>query len=320
MDVKLVPTPLPPGIEVHGAPPPGSTHPGDLYVDLQSRTLWLGVDAAVDATEAVLISDIISLMGEITDSETETKAYVDTQITTRAPTVHSHTSSQITDFTAAVTAVATSIPSLSYVRGMVMMYSGLLSDIGTGPLAGWALCNGSNGTPDLRDRFILGAGNRLPGAVNPNPSFLSGVAGGHTHTSTGHILTIAELPSHQHGGQTGYISHDHTHFVSGNTGTESHDHQHGGVMRSTGTSRVETGNDSTYSAGATDGRNQAHYHAISIWSGTASDNHYHAVPAEGGGAAHSHDISYDGDHQHTITSANIRDTIPYYALAFIMKL
>ena len=53
MDVTaLAPTP----------PAPGSTTPGDLYVDLQSRTMWLGVDPAVDPAEAVLISDMIGLL------------------------------------------------------------------------------------------------------------------------------------------------------------------------------------------------------------------------------------------------------------------
>jgi hypothetical protein len=37
------------------------------------------------------------------------------------------------------------------------MWSGSIASIP----AGWALCNGSNGTPDLRDRFVVGAGNTL---------------------------------------------------------------------------------------------------------------------------------------------------------------
>ena len=39
--------------------------------------------------------------------------------------------------------------------GIITMWSGAIEDI---PL-GWALCDGSNGTPDLRDRFVIGAGN-----------------------------------------------------------------------------------------------------------------------------------------------------------------
>lgn len=40
-----------------------------------------------------------------------------------------------------------------FVKGMILMWSGQINEIPTG----WALCNGENGTPDLRDRFIMGA-------------------------------------------------------------------------------------------------------------------------------------------------------------------
>ena len=39
--------------------------------------------------------------------------------------------------------------------GFIILWSGLVSAI---PI-GWLFCNGTNGTPDLRDRFIVGAGN-----------------------------------------------------------------------------------------------------------------------------------------------------------------
>jgi len=37
--------------------------------------------------------------------------------------------------------------------GIIAMWSGVISNIPTG----WYLCNGSNGTPDLRNKFIIGA-------------------------------------------------------------------------------------------------------------------------------------------------------------------
>lgn len=49
---------------------------------------------------------------------------------------------------------------------------------------GWALCDGTNGTPDLRDRFVLGAGgSRAVGATGGEET---------------HKLTTAEMPSHTH--------------------------------------------------------------------------------------------------------------------------
>lgn len=44
--------------------------------------------------------------------------------------------------------------------GTIAMWSGSILDI----KPGWALCNGQNGTPDLRDKFVLGAGGaKAPG-------------------------------------------------------------------------------------------------------------------------------------------------------------
>lgn len=75
--------------------------------------------------------------------------------------------------------------------GTVCMWSGSIASIP----AGWALCNGSNGTPDLRDRFIVGAG--------------AGYAVGATGGEATHTLTVDEMPRHNHtisslgGGGTG---------------------------------------------------------------------------------------------------------------------
>ena len=61
------------------------------------------------------------------------------------------------------------------------MFSGLLSAIPTG----WFLCDGNNGTPNLKKKFIIGAGN----TYDPNDE--GGVAH-HTHdfTGDGHWHTI----------------------------------------------------------------------------------------------------------------------------------
>ncbi len=44
---------------------------------------------------------------------------------------------------------------VSFVSGMIIIWSGAQNAIPSG----WVLCNGSNSTPDLRDRFVVGAGN-----------------------------------------------------------------------------------------------------------------------------------------------------------------
>jgi hypothetical protein len=55
--------------------------------------------------------------------------------------------------------------------GGIIMWSG---SIGSIPV-GYFLCNGQNGTPDLRDRFVVGSGNTY--AVGNTGGFTSAVAG-----------------------------------------------------------------------------------------------------------------------------------------------
>jgi hypothetical protein len=68
---------------------------------------------------------------------------------------------------------ATPIPS-----GGIFLWSG---SIGSIP-AGYVLCNGSNGTPDLRDRFVVGAGSTY--AVNATGGSADAVVVSHTHAAT----------------------------------------------------------------------------------------------------------------------------------------
>jgi hypothetical protein len=63
-------------------------------------------------------------------------------------------------------------------RGTIVMFNGAAP-------AGWAICDGKNGTPDLRNRFIVGAGS----------SYGVGTTGG-ADTVT---LTVEQMPKHTHG-------------------------------------------------------------------------------------------------------------------------
>lgn len=82
--------------------------------------------------------------------------------------------------------------------GLIAMWSGSAANVPSG----WALCDGSNGTPDLRDRFIVGAGG----------SYNVGSTGGTAQVT----LTVNQLPSHSHQGTTGNAG-AHTHTYSGST-------------------------------------------------------------------------------------------------------
>lgn len=87
-------------------------------------------------------------------------------------------------------------PAISAVipAGVIMMWSGAVGAIP----AGWRLCDGGGGTPDLRNRFVVGAGS----------SYAVGATGG-ADTVT---LTAAQMPAHAHAGTTNGAG-GHTHSV-----------------------------------------------------------------------------------------------------------
>jgi hypothetical protein len=62
--------------------------------------------------------------------------------------------------------------------GLITMWSGSIASIP----ATWYLCNGSNGTPDLRDRFVIGAGSTY--AVAATGGTADAIVVSHTHTAT----------------------------------------------------------------------------------------------------------------------------------------
>jgi len=68
--------------------------------------------------------------------------------------------------------------SATFVVGMILIWSG---SIGSVP-SGWALCNGANGTPDLRDRFVVAAGSTY--AVGQTGGSADAIVVSHTHTAT----------------------------------------------------------------------------------------------------------------------------------------
>ena len=69
--------------------------------------------------------------------------------------------------------------------GIISLWYGSIASIPSG----WSLCDGSGSTPDLRDRFVVGAGTGGSYAVD--------ATGGST-TSGAHTLTTSEMPAHTH--------------------------------------------------------------------------------------------------------------------------
>ncbi len=161
---------------------------------------------------------------------------------------------------------------------IIFMYSGPASSIPSG----FKLCDGTNGTPDLRDKFIIGSGNTYnTGDTGGATSATTSQNGAHAHTGTtgDHTLTVAQIPNHGH---PTYVS----------TTVESTFQSRG-----TGGFPLTTSGASAYAA----------------YSGTVSATPGQQVGGTGGDQPHNHPISSDGDHTHTVSTMP-----PYYALAFVM--
>ena len=94
----------------------------------------------------------------------------------------------------------------SFVTGMIIMWSGTIATIPSG----WLLCNGSSSTPDLRDKFIIGASADSGGAAKTNVTASYTQTGGtkdaivvsHTHTATSTVTDPGHFHSYGEGQRT----------------------------------------------------------------------------------------------------------------------
>ena len=196
----------------------------------------------------------------------------------------------------------TSIPS-----GIIAMWSGASNAIPTG----WVLCNGQNGTPDLRNRFIVGAGS----------SYSVGNTGGSDTVS----LNTNQIPAHSHGfslsaASAGAHTHSNTFSVRLSNLTCSSAGSHTHTTTAYQHSYTDNlGSQDLYGVSSSSYQN-APVNFTSSWAGA----HTHTISGSG---SLSGSISSGGDHTHSV-SGSISNSgggqahenrPPYYALCFIMK-
>lgn len=127
-------------------------------------------------------------------SAISSKADLNSPALTGTPTAP--TASSVTNTTqVATTAFVQTVLPTAFTTGMIMMWSGTIATIPTG----WVLCNGSNSTPDLRNRFVIGAHSDSAGVA------YSTVTGSNTQTGgtkdaivVSHTHSLTD-PGHSHG-------------------------------------------------------------------------------------------------------------------------
>lgn len=96
-------------------------------------------------------------------------------------------------------------------QGIICIWSGAVVDIP----AGWALCDGTNGTPALQNRMIVGAGD----------TYTPGQSGGttaHTHTFTSNTHNHSLPVDGAIGPGTTFASTSTSQTVSGTTDSTDH--------------------------------------------------------------------------------------------------
>lgn len=207
--------------------------------------------------------------------------------------------------------------------GGIIMWSGSVASIPND----WALCDGTNGTPDLRGLFVVGAGGTYAvgdtGGLNdvtlaeaniPAHSHAASSANGGAHTP---IINSTPAGGHNHTGTTSSDTHSHS-----GTANSAGNHRHGIQSGSSDSSRG--GNDFA-NTGSIEYTEYAgtHTHSLSI----NSDTHNHTVTVSTV-ADHNHSISADPvpAHNHAITVENTggdashENRPPFYALAYIMNI
>lgn len=258
---------------------------GDGHVGIGTSTIpsgyQLSVSGSISGSGGFNLAGNAVITGSITS---KTNLYVDgTSTLSGSVTINSiPTASSATNYNFLVQQsgqVVSQVNAAPIPVGGIIMWSGTIANIPSG----WALCDGTNGTPDLREKFVIGARVDSGGAAKANISGSLVQTGGnmnHDHgAGTGnHTLTTSQIPAHNHDYEDGYF------IESWNPGV--------------GTGGTVGG--ATYLNGGYKGSGDTDTDNDWIW--------YRNMTTENRGSG--------GSHNHTISSDN--HLPPYYALAFIM--
>jgi hypothetical protein len=198
-------------------------------------------------------------------------------------------------------------------NGIIIWFKETLPD-------GFVECDGDNGTPDLRNKFIVGAGDSYSvGDTGGSNTGTTASAGAHTHTgsTTGagahthggfsqpHALSNVEIPAHRH-----LLAYGVSMGSRSGLGSASHNVAHQNANGAYHEEYVLLGNASE----PTLGLSSVPYQYNSSSAISTGYGHAHGFTAS---STHTHTLNLDsaGAHTHTISDQRPR----YYDIKFIMK-
>ncbi|MFH1768458.1 MAG: hypothetical protein ABH858_04805 [Candidatus Omnitrophota bacterium] len=193
-------------------------------------------------------------------------------------------------------------------RGGIIMWSGKIVDIPSG----WILCDGSNGTPDLRDKFIVGARQDDAGIAKTQ------LMGGFSKYGGEVNLSVSNLPSHTHtaGSLETSTAGEHNHMIQYSPQGQSCDDrwQSSCVLITSASSSLSFLAHSSFREYYNDYTND-------------NNNYYNPyIPRHVNWDTRVYSMLNAGSHTHTLsnstgaTGSGAPYAPPYYALAYIMKL
>lgn len=251
-------------------------------------TVLAGLDGVTAAWTANAASQQVQINGLVAG------AYSNSNVAAYLPSYGGQIAgSKITATTMPVSTSNTAVATTAYVNsvlpyGSIIMWYGSVATVPTG----WQLCNGSNGTPDLRDRFVVGSGS----------SYTPGTIGGATSVA----LSTSNLPSH-----------DHSFSGSGSTSSAG-GHSHGISISITDPGHSHTVHANPGGSGGAFGGGTSSA-ATNIGTSTSTTG----ISASGSASSvgdHSHSVSVSGTVGSTGSGTSFSTMPPYFAVCYIMKM
>ena len=124
------------------------------YTTLENTVLTLNVDISNIEGDVQTLGTTVSTLASDVQNNSSDLTTLESTVEDNTNTLESNTL-LLEDIDDAVVTLESRAGQTPIEAGTILIWSGALSNIPTG----WTLCDGTNGTPDLTDRFVVGAGS-----------------------------------------------------------------------------------------------------------------------------------------------------------------